>query len=226
MTASVNSTGLFRKGLFRRGLFRRGLFRTLVASSVLGAALAVSACSSEANSIAAQARSDKSTGSTGSKGFISGDGSIERLAPEKRSAALTLSGTTFEGTPWKVADARSKVLVLNVWGTWCGPCVVEMPDLQKVWSQMSAAGKPVQFMGIDYRDEVETARAFLRANKITYPSLVDDGGRTLLALRGKANATPTTLVLDRQGRIAARVSGPVTASTLSGLVTDVLGERA
>lgn len=199
----------------------RALFRTITATVAVGAlSLALSACSSDANSVAAQARSGDN------KGFISGDGSIERLAPEKRSAPLTLSGTTFEGTPWKVADARNKVLVLNVWGTWCGPCVVEMPDLQKVWSQMSAAGKPVQFMGIDYRDEVETARAFLRANKITYPSLVDDGGRTLLALRGKANATPTTLVLDRQGRIAARVSGPVTASTLSGLVTDVLGERA
>lgn len=199
----------------------RALLRTITATVAVGAlSLALSACSSDANSVAAQARSGDN------KGFISGDGSIERLAPEKRSAPLTLSGTTFEGTPWKVADARNKVLVLNVWGTWCGPCVVEMPDLQKVWSQMSAAGKPVQFMGIDYRDEVETARAFLRANKITYPSLVDDGGRTLLALRGKANATPTTLVLDRQGRIAARVSGPVTASTLSGLVTDVLGERA
>ena len=79
-------------------------------------------------------------------------------------------------------------------------------------------------MGINYRDGVETATAFLRANEITYPSLEDDGGRTLLALRGKANATPTTLVLDRRGRIAARVSGPVTAATLTGLVNDVLGE--
>ena len=139
---------------------------------------------------------------------------------------MTLSGTTLQGAPWKVADAKDKVLVLNVWGQWCGPCVAEMPHLQQVWSQVSAAGKPVQFMGINYRDGVETAKAFLRANKITYPSLQDDGGRTLLALRGKANTTPTTLVLDRRGRIAARVSGPVTAATLSGLVNDVLGESA
>ena len=79
-------------------------------------------------------------------------------------------------------------------------------------------------MGVNYRDGVSTAQAFLRANKITYPSLQDDGGRTLLALRGKANTTPTTLVLDRQGRIAARVSGPVSATTLSALVSDVLSE--
>lgn len=129
-----------------------------------------------------------------------------------------------QGSPWTVTEARDRVLVLNVWGQWCGPCVAEMPDLQRVWSQFSESGKPVQFMGINYRDGVETARAFLLAKKITYPSLQDDGGRTLLALRGMANTTPTTLVLDRRGRLAARVSGPVSATTLSGLVNDVLGE--
>jgi thiol-disulfide isomerase/thioredoxin len=195
------------------------LLRKLTAAVAVGVlCVTVSACSSDASSIAAQARSGNGNG------FVSGDGSIERVAADRRSAPLTMSGTTFQGTGWKVADARDKVLVLNVWGTWCGPCVVEMPDLQKVWSQLSTGGKPVQFMGVNYRDGVETAQAFLRVNKITYPSLQDNGGRTLLALRGKANATPTTLVLDRQGRIAARVSGPVTAATLSGLVNDVLGE--
>lgn len=180
----------------------------------------VAACGSDPNSIAAQARSGDG------KGFVSGDGSIERLAPNSRTSPPALSGTTFEGTPWKIADARNNVLVLNVWGQWCGPCVAEMPHLQQVWSQLSAAGQPVRFMGVNYRDGAETARAFLRANKITYPSLQDDGGATLLALRGKANTTPTTLVLDRRGRIAARVSGPVSAATLRGLVNDVLGEKA
>ena len=186
---------------------------------VVLASLGLSACASDAGSIAAQARSGDG------KGFVSGDGSIERLAPDRRSSPLTLSGTTLQGAGWKVADARDHVLVLNVWGQWCGPCVAEMPHLQQVWSQLSAAGKPVRFMGVNYRDGVETATAFLRANKITYPSLRDDGGSTLLALRGAANTTPTTLVLDRDGRIAARVSGPVSAATLTGLVNDVLGER-
>lgn len=186
--------------------------------AMLTLSLGVSACSSDAGSIAAQARSGDG------KGFVSGDGTIERLGLDQRSAPLTLSGTTLAGAPWKVADAADKILVLNVWGSWCGPCVAEMPHLQQVWSQLSTAGRPVQFMGVNYRDGAETAKAFLRANKVTYPSLEDDGGRTLLALRGKANTTPTTLVLDRRGRIAARVSGPVSAATLSGLVKDVLGE--
>ncbi len=205
----------------RKSVVRKSVVRKLTVVIAVGAlSLVVSACSTDANSIAAQAKSGDG------KGFISGDGSIERVALDLRSAPLNLSGTTLEGTSWRVADAKDKVLVLNVWGTWCGPCVAESPHLQRVWSELSAAGKPVQFMGINYRDSVETAAAFLRANKVTYPSLEDDGGRTLLALRGKANATPTTLILDRRGRIAARVSGPVTVTILTGLVDDVLGESA
>lgn len=194
--------------------------RLAVILAVVSLSLALASCGSDAGSIAAQARSGDG------KGYVSGDGSIERLAVERRSGPLTLSGTTLDGAPWKVADARDHVLVLNVWGQWCGPCVAEMPHLQQVWSKLSATRRPVQFMGINYRDGVETAQAFLRANKITYPSLRDDGGGTLLALRGMANTTPTTLVLDRRGRVAARVSGPVTATTLSGLVNDVLSEKA
>jgi thiol-disulfide isomerase/thioredoxin len=192
--------------------------KLLAAVSVVGLCLGLSSCGTDPSSIAAQARSGDG------KGYVSGDGSIERVAMDERSGSLSLAGTTLDDVPWKVADARGKVLVLNVWGQWCGPCVAEMPHLQQVWSALSKAGKPVQFMGVNYRDGVETAAAFLRANKITYPSLQDDGGATLLALRGKANTTPTTLVLDRRGRLAARVSGPVTAATLSGLVNDVLGE--
>ena len=202
-------------------IFGRSKLPRLVAAVAVGAlSIGVSACSSDANSLAAQAKSGDG------KGFVSGDGTIERLTLDRRAAPLTLQGTTLQGAQWKVTDAADKVLVLNVWGSWCGPCVAEMPHLQQVWSQVSTAGKPVQFMGVNYRDGAETAEAFMRANKITYPSLEDDGGRTLLALRGKASATPTTLVLDRRGRIAARVSGPVTAATLSGLVNDVLGESA
>src|SRR5665647_2845168 len=200
-------------------MFQKAMFPKLAAAVAVGAlCLGVTACSTDANSIAAQAKSGDG------KGYASGGGTIERVALNQRSAPLAVSGTTLQGVAWTVTDAKDKVLVLNVWGQWCGPCVAEMPHLQQVWSQFSVTGKQVQFMGINYRDGADTAKAFLRANKITYPSLEDDGGRTLLALRGKANTTPTTLVLDRQGRIAARVSGPVTASTLSGLVNDVLGE--
>jgi thiol-disulfide isomerase/thioredoxin len=195
--------------------------RVLVGVAAAVLAVGLTGCSSDSNSIAAQARSGDQ------KNYLSGDGSIERLAPDRRGTALALSGTTLTGGRWSVADAKGKVVVLNVWGSWCAPCVAETPDLQKAWLAYSRAGKPVQFMGLNYRDpSPDTARAFLRANKVTYPSLADNGGRTLLALRGKAANTPTTLVLDQQGRLAARVSGQVSRATLDGLVDDVLGEGA
>jgi thiol-disulfide isomerase/thioredoxin len=142
---------------------------------------------------------------------------------------VALSGTTVDGAAWSTAaDAKGKVVVVNVWGSWCGPCVDETPHLQQVWSSLSAAGKPVQFVGIDIKESPANAAAFVRANGITYPSLSDSasGGQPMLALQGRASATPTTLVLDRQGRIAARVLGATTASTLSGLIDDVVAEPA
>jgi len=84
----------------------------------------------------------------------------------------------------------------------------------------------VQFVGIDIKESPATAAAFLKANGVTFPSLSDgaSGGQPMLALQGRAPATPSTLVLDRQGRIAARILGPVTAATLSAIVDDVVGE--
>lgn len=156
--------------------------------------------------------------------YISGDGSVEQVTANERAKPVELSGTTLEGEPWNSADARGSVLVLNTWGSWCPPCVTEMPELQKVWTQAQEKKQPVLVMGINLRESPQTAKAFLEAKGVTYPSLADDGGAAQLALQGKATATPTTLVLDRQGRIAARVSGGTTASTLGALVEDVVAE--
>src|SRR5674476_1383156 len=95
-------------------MFQKLMFTRLAAAVAVAAlGLGVTACSSDANSIAAQAQSGDG------KGFVSGDGTIERVAPEQRSTPLTVSGTTLQGVSWTVADARGKVLVLNVWGQWC-----------------------------------------------------------------------------------------------------------
>lgn len=160
-----------------------------------------------------------------SKGYLAGDGTIEKVAVERRGEPVTLTGTTVDGAAWSSQQARGTVLVLNVWGSWCPPCEAEMPYLQSVWKELSSGGQPVRFLGINVRESPQTASAAIRRYGLTYPSLADDGGRAMLALQGKANATPTTLVLDRTGRIAARVSGPVTgAATLRALVTEVIAE--
>lgn len=162
--------------------------------------------------------------SGGDTGFVSGDGTLVRLPPAKRSAPVQFAGTTLEGDRFDLASHRGKVVVVNVWGSWCGPCRKEAPDLQAAWEQLQ--GQDVQFVGIDTGAE-ETppqALAFQKTFGITYPSVSDQGGKVLLPLRGVVapNAIPSTVVIDRQSRVAARISGPTDTKTLVGLVQDVL----
>ena len=185
-----------------------------------GLVTVTAACSTDPNSVEEQARSGDR------KGYVAGDGSIEQLAVADRGEPVTLSGTTLEGKPWTLADRAGTVVVVNVWGSWCPPCIEETPALQKAWEKVQGDGRAVDFVGLDKLEGPETGLAFQKANKVTYPSLAYDGGVPILSLQGKASATPTTLVLDAQSRIAARVSGPVTTTTLLGLIDDVLDEKA
>jgi thiol-disulfide isomerase/thioredoxin len=178
--------------------------------------LGVTACTSDPNSVAAQAKAGDQ------KGYISGDGAVETIPAAERGAPVELKGTLLDGTAWDATSARGTVLVLNVWGSWCAPCVAEAPALEETWKGLQADEAPVEFMGIDFREDPARGAAFAAKAGITYPSLTDESGVAILALQGKAPTVPTTLVLDTEGRIAARVNGPVTASTLRGLVDDVV----
>ena len=181
--------------------------------------LSLSACSDDPNSIAAQAKSGNR------QGYISGDGNVETIPAADRKKPVALTGTTLDNKQWSSQDVVGKVAVLNLWASWCPPCETEAPDLKKAAEAIAAAKKPVAFMGINYRDNPDSGRSTAARWGIPFQSLDDPAGTTILALQGKVTSPPTTLVLDRTGRIAARVSGPVTASTLSGLVDDVLAEQ-
>ena len=181
--------------------------------------LGSAACTQDPNSVAAQAKAGDQ------KGYVSGDGAVETIPVADRAEPVALSGALIGGGTWDSASARgSDVVVVNVWGSWCAPCVAEAPDLQEVWSGLQEDKMPVQFMGINFREGPASGAAFARKAGLTYPSLSEKSGVLILALQGKAPTVPTTLVLDTQGRIAARVNGPVSASTLRGLVDDVLAE--
>jgi thiol-disulfide isomerase/thioredoxin len=188
------------------------LLRVLAAAALL--APAVSGCSSSLTSSGAP-----------DKGFLDSDGTITKVAVADRRDPVSFRGTTLEGDPFDVTDFRGKVVVVNVWASWCGPCIKEAPALQQVWAGTRADG--VQFVGVDTRDQTAAARAHQRRFGVTYPSVDDDSGRVLLALRGilPPKAPPSTLVLDRQGRVAYRVLEGMTAATLRGIVEDALAEK-
>lgn len=134
-----------------------------------------------------------------------------------REPAPPLAGTTLEGEPLDVADLRGQVVVLNVWASWCAPCRAEARNLNAVHASTKDLG--VAFVGIDLKDDKAAALAFQRTKQVPYPSLFDPEGRLLLAFRGKApQSPPTTIILDRQGRVAARFTQAVTEAQLSAPV--------
>lgn len=133
----------------------------------------------------------------------------------------SIQGRSVDGEALTLADYRGRVLVINVWGSWCAPCRAEAPDLVEVATQTEPRG--VRFVGIDVRDNPSAAQAFARSFGMTYPSFDDKDGTVLGQLSGivPVGAVPSTLVVDKAGIVRARVVGVVDAATLRGLVEDV-----
>jgi thiol-disulfide isomerase/thioredoxin len=154
-------------------------------------------------------------------GFVNGDGTLTMIAPDRRVAAPRIAGNTLDGAAWSSDSVTGKVLVYNVWGSWCAPCRKEAPAL--VAAAKRTSGIAV-FVGLNTRDlDRAQAQAFVRAFEVDYPNLYDPDGRLLLTFGNQLppSAIPTTLVVDREGRVAARVIGEVTTPLLAGLVEDV-----
>ena len=158
-------------------------------------------------------------------GFIAGDGTITLLDESQRTIAPTFSGTTLDGDTLDLADARGDVVVLNVWASWCAPCRAEAPILEEV--AQSFADDDVQFVGLNTRDSDAAARAFAENAGLTFPSVIDTDGRLQLLFADSLppQAIPSTLVLDRQGRVAGRILGKVSASNLRGMIEPLLAEE-
>lgn len=158
-------------------------------------------------------------------GFVSGDGSITVLAPEQRELAPILEGLDLDGQAISTANFPGDVLVLNVWASWCAPCRAEAPDLEEVAGEF--ADQDVQLIGLNTRDSNTSAQNFVRKYQVSFPSIVDTDGRLQLQFRDTLppQAIPSTIVIDQQGRVAARALGAVDASTLSAIVEELLREN-
>jgi thiol-disulfide isomerase/thioredoxin len=144
--------------------------------------------------------------------------------PADRVPAPQLSGTTLEGEPLDVADYRGQVVVLNFWASWCPPCRAEAPNLLEVAEATKADG--VQFIGVNVKNARDEAIAFERKQGVTYPSLHDQPGVLLTRFRKLVpQVPPTTLLLDREGRIAGRFIGGVTTRELLVPVQTLAAEQ-
>lgn len=203
-------------GVERRTVGRRAV---LGGAGLLTGLLALSACGAENDDLAQQAGDD-------GKNYVAGDGSVQEFAPADRGEPVTFESKTFSGETTGPADWRGDVVVLNFWYAACAPCRLEAPDLAELHAQYSDQG--VQFYGVNTRDSESTAAAFERNFGIEYPSFEDRDGQVMLAMTDYVppSAVPTTLVLDVEGRVAARILGAAEPSILDELISTALEERA
>jgi thiol-disulfide isomerase/thioredoxin len=183
-------------------------------AAVLAATLIVVSC--------ARTGADEPTRSAGQVGYPTVPRNLTRIPPEQRQELPIVSGPAL-GSNRTISsqDYRGKVVVINVWGSWCPPCRKEAPDLQVASVETKDTA---QFIGITSKDyDPAPAEAFVRSFQITYPSIYDPNGKVLLAFAGELppSAIPSTMIIDRQGRLAVRVLSEVSKITLVDMINDV-----
>ena len=143
------------------------------------------------------------------KSYVAGNGTVTFIESKDRKTAPVLTGLTLDGENLQVPHGG--IVVVNVWASWCAPCRAEAPTLAALANKYQG----VVFVGVLTRDSEVAARAFEKRFQIPYPTLVDDS--VLLGFRDtlSANAIPSTIVIDKKGMVAARISGPVSYTHLT-----------
>jgi thiol-disulfide isomerase/thioredoxin len=191
--------------------------RPAVVLACLAAALALAGCSTGHDAVARG----------GEFQFVAPHGQMEIRynPPASRGTVTGLSGEslTEPGRQIGLQDFPGQVVVLNIWGSWCGPCRAEMDDLQQLHQSTASSG--VTVLGIDVRDDRSAAEDFVQDRKVTYPSIFDQPGRSLEALHGyPRNTVPSTIVLDRQHRVAAVFLTAIRIGQLAPVVQQLAAE--
>lgn len=194
--------------------------RLLLPALAATAALLLAGCTAN-DSLATQYRSGNN------QNYIAGDGTVTEFAQGNRGEPVSFSGKTIDGDAVSSKDYAGKVLVVNFWYAGCPPCRVEAPDLEKLYQKYKGEG--VGFLGVNLYDSASTASSFDEDKGVTYPSVLDrDTGSVLLAFSKTVppKATPTTLVIDKEGRVAARILGALPGrGILDSLIADTLAEH-
>jgi thiol-disulfide isomerase/thioredoxin len=196
------------------------LRKTLLATLVLGTTLLISGCASGTDGLSQQFRNGDN------KNYIQGDGTISEWAKSSRQAPVVWKGVPENGGVLGSANLTGVVTVLNFWYAGCAPCRAESKDLVALSEEF--AKQHVQFIGVNVRDTASTAKAFERNFGVTYPSIIDNNtGSVVLAFTGivSPQAVPTTLVIDKQGRVSSRILGRIEKGTLKALIETVIAEK-
>jgi thiol-disulfide isomerase/thioredoxin len=194
------------------------LTKLLTALAISALVLTTSACAND--SLADQFRSGDN------KNYIAGDGTVTEFALGSRPKAASWSGTTESGEEISSTQLEGVITVMNFWYAGCAPCRIEMPELIELQTEFLPEG--VQFIGVNVRDSAETALAFARRIDMNFPSVMDaKTGSVVLGFTGVVTpqAVPTTLVIDAQGNVSARVLGRIDKGILATLVKTVIEER-
>ncbi|MFD0026463.1 TlpA family protein disulfide reductase [Streptomyces sp. NPDC058382] len=178
-------------------------------------------------SLSLSACGGSTSGGGGQTNYVTSTGGISKVAKGERKAAGQIKGETLQGKHLDVADLRGKVVVINAWGSWCPPCRAEAPYFNKVAKEMKAKG--VEFVGINARDDDKSlSKAFEDDFGISYPSLYDPIGKLLLSGFPKGTLTPqaipSTVVLDRDGKIAGRALTSIDDKKLHKMIDPLLKE--
>src|SRR3954449_2298273 len=182
--------------------------------ALLGAALLVTGCTG---------KDAVDVNNGGEFRFVAGTPAGEVIPDADRQTAPMFTGTLLGGGEFSSGSLDGDIAVLNFWGSWCPPCRVETPQFQEVYTEVADDG--VQFLGLNVKDTEQLATAYLESKGITFPSLYDPKGEVALAFRDyPATAIPSTIVLDRENRVAAVYTGEVRQDYLRAVLAQLTGE--
>jgi thiol-disulfide isomerase/thioredoxin len=193
------------------------LLRTVGAALAITATVMASGCTSSKESVASGPQ-------VGAPGYVSGNGTIKVFRVNDRETAPPVRGRLLDGGSYDIRDRVGRVVVVNFWASWCSPCRDEQPRLNVAYTAVRPKG--VDFLGIDLGagDNDSAAQAFRRTFAVQYPSIVDESGGTLLGFRGIPAYPPSTAVIDRDGRIAARIVGATPKGVLQPIIEQIAAE--
>jgi len=157
-------------------------------------------------------------------GFVSGDGTSVFLNKSERKPAPELENVDFLSAEIDLNSLKNKVVLINVWGSWCSPCRKEAPELEELYLKNKTNN--VEFIGINIRDSRISANRFIENFSITYPNIFDRDGKLLLGYKDSlpANSIPSTILIDKNGLVAARQLGPIDKSLIQGFISELVEE--